>query len=108
MSHIVVFLVFGVLNTKYLVFGTTNASTLILGWLRFFIFDLMFCFCVVYLLVGLGKLKGRGSKFLEEEGVRDWKIRPLKKERFGCFEGHLSFWVSSMESPLIFYTKINK
>ena len=31
---------------------------------------------------------------------------PLKKrEIFGCFERHLSFWVSDVESPLIFYTK---
>ena len=38
MSHIVVFLVLGVLNTKYLAFRTPDASTLILGWLGFFIF----------------------------------------------------------------------
>ena len=31
MSHIVVFLVLGVLNTKYLAFRTPDASTLILG-----------------------------------------------------------------------------
>ena len=31
MSRIVMFLVFGVLNTKYLSFRTPNASTLILG-----------------------------------------------------------------------------
>ena len=31
---------------------------------------------------------------------------PLKKKRFGCFYGHLSFWVSGVELPLIFYTNI--
>ena len=31
MSRIVVFLVFGILNTKYLAFKTPNASSLILG-----------------------------------------------------------------------------
>ena len=35
--------------------------------------------------------------------VRDQEVRPLKKETFGCFEVHLSFWViSGMELPLIF------
>ena len=34
---------------------------------------------------------------------------PLKKERFlECFLGHLSFWVSGVESPLIFCTKKEK
>ena len=40
MSCIVVFLVFGVLNTKYLAFRTPYAGTLILGWPWFFIFCL--------------------------------------------------------------------
>ena len=31
MSHTIVFLIFGVLNTKYLPFKTPNTSTLILG-----------------------------------------------------------------------------
>ena len=36
------------------------------------------------------------------------KKRPSKK-RFGYLLGHLSFWVSGMESPFIFlYTKIKK
>ena len=36
---------------------------------------------------------------------RPWKL-PLKKERFlDCFLGHLSFWVSGMEWPLIFLYK---
>ena len=30
---------------------------------------------------------------------------PLKKEIFGCFERHISFWISDVELPLIFYTK---
>ena len=38
MSHTIVFLVFGILNTKYLAFRTPDATTLILGWLEFFIF----------------------------------------------------------------------
>ena len=42
MSCIVVFLVFSVLNTKYLPFRTPNASSLILALLRFYI--LKFCF----------------------------------------------------------------
>ena len=34
---------------------------------------------------------------------------PLKKERFlECFLGNLSFWVSGIESSLIFYTKNKK
>ena len=36
---------------------------------------------------------------------------PLKKKKkifLECFLEHLSFWVISMESPLIFYTKIRK
>ena len=40
--------------------------------------------------------------------VRDREIRPLKKETFGCFEVHLSFWVSGMELPLIFSYKKKK
>ena len=39
---VVFFLVFGVLNTKYLAFRIAYASILILGWLEFFI--LKFCF----------------------------------------------------------------
>ena len=38
----VVFLVFGILTIKYLPFRTPNASTLILGWLRLFIFYFVF------------------------------------------------------------------
>ena len=33
---------------------------------------------------------------------------PLKKEIFGCFERHLSFWVSDVESPLIFLSQKKK
>ena len=40
--------------------------------------------------------------------VRDREVRPLKKETFGCFEVHLSFWVSGMELPLIFLYKKKK
>ena len=38
------------------------------------------------------------------------KLGPLKKrERFWvCLLGNLSFWVSGVESPLIFFTKKNK
>ena len=39
---IVVFLVFGVINAKYLAFRTPDASTLLLGWLKFLIFFLNF------------------------------------------------------------------
>ena len=39
--------------------------------------------------------------------VRDRKIASQKK-RFGYLLGHLSFWVSGMESSLIFYTKNKK
>ena len=42
MSSIVMFLVFSVLNTKYLAFKTPDASTLILGWLGFLIFFKVF------------------------------------------------------------------
>ena len=36
-------------------------------------------------------------------------VKVLSKKRFsGCFEGHLSSWVSGVESPLIFYTKNKK
>ena len=38
MSHTGVFLVFSVLNIKYLAFRTSYACTIILGWLWFFIF----------------------------------------------------------------------
>ena len=42
----------------------------------------------------------------EKWGCERPRKLPLKKERFlECFLGHLSFWVSGMESPLIFYTK---
>ena len=34
--------------------------------------------------------------------VRDLKSCLLKKRFLECFLGHLSFWVSGMESPLIF------
>ena len=43
MSRKVVFLVFGILNTKYLSFRTPNANTLIMGWLSFFILKFYFC-----------------------------------------------------------------
>ena len=32
----------------------------------------------------------------------------ISKKRFGYLLGHLSFWVSGVESPFIFYTKKNK
>ena len=37
--------------------------------------------------------------------VRNLDESVHKKRRFGYLLGHLSFWVSGMESPLIFYTK---
>ena len=38
--------------------------------------------------------------------MRDHNLRGCsQKKRFGCFEGHLPFWVSGVESSLIFYTK---
>ena len=41
-SRTVVFLIFGVLNTKYLPFRTPNASSLILALLRFYILYFIF------------------------------------------------------------------
>ena len=40
--------------------------------------------------------------------VRNLDESVHKKRRFGYLLGHLSFWVSGMESPLIFYTKKKK
>ena len=37
--------------------------------------------------------------------MKDRKTWVLSKKRFGCFLGHLTIWVSGVESPLIFYTK---
>ena len=37
--------------------------------------------------------------------VRDKEIRCSQKRDLGTFLWYLSFWVSSVESPLIFYTK---
>ena len=50
-----------------------------------------------------------GTKKTSYEIVRDRQTWCLsKKERFFCaFSRHLSFWVSGVESPLIFYTKNN-
>ena len=46
----------------------------------------------------------------KQMSVRDCQIWvPLKKKRFlECFLGHLPFWVSGVEAPLIFYTKKKK
>ena len=41
----------------------------------------------------------------KDEPVRDRKTWVLSKKRFWDFLGHLSFWVSGVELPLIFYTK---
>ena len=54
MSHTVVFLVSGVLNTKYLAFKIPNASTLIHGWLEFFILKFFYLsFLIEYLSIGI-------------------------------------------------------
>ena len=50
MSRTVMFLVFGVLNTKYLPFRIPNANTIILGWLRFFIFYFKILFLLSFLV----------------------------------------------------------
>ena len=41
----------------------------------------------------------------KDEPMRDRKTWVLSKKRFWYFLGHLSFWVSGVELPLIFYTK---
>jgi len=45
-----------------------------------------------------------------EAHVRDRGKLGLSKKReiFECFLRHLSFWVSGVELPLTFYTKIRK
>ena len=40
--------------------------------------------------------------------VRDHKLGASQKRDLGTFLGHLFFWVSGVESPLIFYTKKKK
>ena len=50
MSGIVMFLVFSVLNIKYLAFRTPDASTLILGWLGFLIFFFKVLFLLSFLI----------------------------------------------------------
>ena len=40
--------------------------------------------------------------------VKDLGKNVPQKRDSGTFLGHLSFWVSGMESPLIFYTKNKK
>ena len=39
---------------------------------------------------------------------RDCKLGASQKRDLGTFLGHLFFWVSGVESPLIFYTKKKK
>ena len=75
MSRTIVFLVFDVLNTKYLAFKTPNASTLILGWLWFFIFYLkkiVFVKFLSWLVASYARLIKKegpmGSKFLDKGG----------------------------------------
>ena len=40
--------------------------------------------------------------------IRALKKKHPSKKRFGYLLGHLSFWVSGMESPPFFYTKLRK
>ena len=48
----------------------------------------------------------RSLAFNIPSGVATMRDASLKKRDLGTYLGHLSFWVSSMESPLIFlYTK---
>ena len=76
MSRRVVLLLFGVLNTKYLPFRTFNATTLILGWLRFFLFFYFFIFCLFELgvqnfhfLLWVGRRGGGGGGVVAEPHV---------------------------------------
>ena len=66
MSHIVVFLVFCVLNTKYLPFRIHNASTLILNWLRIFIFYFKILFLLSFWVLTITSW----AKLITREGVQ--------------------------------------